>query len=449
MNFFKRFLLIWLIFLFLFLIIFSYFLPLLSYQEARRVVITQETFSGSLLIPTFNGEPYFTKPPLYTWISLTFYGLGIIFSKEVFFLRLISLGSYMILSYVIYLILKKDLIKTLISLFILFGSFRFLSFSYRIDLEPLFVLFTTLSIYFLLRFREEEKHLYVYLFYFFFALAYLVRGPLHFFLWSGFLFYILMFRDKKLLKLILFPKGWFFFFCLTFSWYLYGYLKFGFSVFQEFLKEDLTERLIPNHKDPFWYYFKAFFLSFFPYLFLLAIKFKTFKRDIIKNLPSEHAFYFFSFAIPILFLSFTGEKFDKYLFFLYPLCSLFFTEILLKLYKINFLLKISLLLTSLNFLAVLLVQSYGLEELKYKLEIVKKTLPVKENLVFYLEVNPLFIYLYKKPIPVIKDEKELPSYLEKNFLILSPKEIKSLPHFLVLPDPYKKKKIWYIYKNSK
>ncbi len=125
-NFFKRFLLIWLIFLFLCLIIFSYFLPLLSYQEARRVVITQETFLGSLLIPTFNEEPYFTKPPLYTWISLPFYGLGIIFSEEVFFLRFISLGSYVILSCVIYFILKKDPIKTLISLFILFGSFRFL-----------------------------------------------------------------------------------------------------------------------------------------------------------------------------------------------------------------------------------------------------------------------------------------------------------------------------------
>ncbi len=167
-------------------------------------------------------------------------------------------------------------------------------------------------------------------------------------------------------------------------------------------------------------------------MFLLAVKFKTFKSDIIKNLPSEHAFYLFSFAIPILFLSFTGKKFDKYLFFLYPLCSLFFTEILLKLYKINFLLKIGLLLTSLNFLAVLLVQSYGLEDLKYRIEIVKKGLPVKENLIFYSEVNPLFIYFYKKPIPLIKEEKDLQSYLEKGFVVLSPKEFKSLPSFLVL-----------------
>ncbi|MFN3921943.1 MAG: ArnT family glycosyltransferase, partial [Caldimicrobium sp.] len=142
--------------LFLFL---SYFLPLLSYQEARRAVIIQESFLNQSLLPTYNGIPYFTKPPLHIWISLPFYGLGILFKNELFGMRLLSILSYIFIAYVIYLIHKKEREKTLLSLLILFSSFRFLSFIYRLDIEPLFILFNLTSFYYLLKYIENPSTL--------------------------------------------------------------------------------------------------------------------------------------------------------------------------------------------------------------------------------------------------------------------------------------------------
>ena len=99
------------------------FLPLLSYQEARRAVIIQETFLSHSAIPKYNGEPYFTKPPLHTWLSIPFYALGNIINQETFFLRLPSFLSYFLVIYLLYLISQKDILKNpfehLYSLFLL------------------------------------------------------------------------------------------------------------------------------------------------------------------------------------------------------------------------------------------------------------------------------------------------------------------------------------------
>lgn len=99
------------IFSFLFLLGISTLFPLLSYQEARRAVIIQETFIFHSFIPTFNGEPYFTKPPLHTWLSLLFYALGHLLHKEIFFLRLLSFLSYFAIIYLLYLLSQKKIFQ--------------------------------------------------------------------------------------------------------------------------------------------------------------------------------------------------------------------------------------------------------------------------------------------------------------------------------------------------
>ncbi|MFN4197355.1 MAG: ArnT family glycosyltransferase, partial [Caldimicrobium sp.] len=232
------------------LLIISYFLPLLSYQEARRAVIIQESFLFKSLVPTLNGEPYFTKPPLHIWISLIFYGIGAILKAELFGMRVLSIISYILMSYLIYLIQKRDALKTVLSILLLTSSFRFLSFIYRIDLEPLFILFNLASFYYLLQFLEDQRLLRVAQFYFFFACALLVRGPLHFFLLPAYLLFLLLEKDRKKLFLFFHPVGIILFIGVILPWFLYGYWRFGIDVFQEFLYKDLGERLVAK-KEPF------------------------------------------------------------------------------------------------------------------------------------------------------------------------------------------------------
>ncbi len=210
---------------FIILLIIAGFLPLLSYQEARRAIIIQETFLSHSLIPQFNGEPYFTKPPLHTWLSFPFFALGKITQQEIFFMRLLSFLSYFGAIYFIYLFSQKNFSKTLLSVLILFSSYRFLSFIYRIDLEPLFVFLTLGTIYFALKYNENSLFKYSFLFYLFFALAFMVRGPLHFFLLPAFLLYALFSINKNFLKLLFNPAGWFIFLSIVLPFYVFGYLK--------------------------------------------------------------------------------------------------------------------------------------------------------------------------------------------------------------------------------
>lgn len=431
---------------FFFLFLLSFFLPLLSYQEARRAIIIQETYLFKSLIPLLNGEPYFTKPPLYTWLSLPFYALGNLFKQEIFFLRLPSFLSYLFTAYLIYLLCHKNLLKSILCLSILFSAFRFLSFIYRIDLEPLFIFFTTLSFYFLQRYLERPSQKLSLAFYTGLALAFLIRGPLHFFLLPALALLALFTKNKPLFRLLFSPVGWGLFLLLIFPWYLYGYLKFGFHIFQEFLHTDLSERLA-SPKDPFYYYFKALFLNFFSYFLLLFIKIKhLWKNHLIQLKAHPLSLYFSSLFIPLLLLSFTGSKFDKYLLYLYPIASLFFVEILLKIYSQKFLIRFVGIILFLNLLIVTLATYFPLKDLKTNTSLWIENLNPKKDYLFYQQAHPLAIFILQRPLAIIKQEEEAKEILKQGHYVLSPVELNFARQELVLPDPYKKGKYWYVYK---
>ncbi|MFN3567521.1 MAG: ArnT family glycosyltransferase [Caldimicrobium sp.] len=433
--------------LFISFFIISYFLPLLSYQEARRAVIIQESFLSKSLIPTLNGKPYFTNSPLHTWISLIFYGLGAILKAELFGIRVLSIISYILMSYLIYLIQKRDALKTVLSILLLTSCYRFLSFIYRIDLEPLFILFNLASFYYFLQFLEEPRLLRVAQFYFFFACALLVRGPLHFFLLPGYLLFLLLEKDRKKLFLFFHPVGIIFFIGVILPWFLYGYLRFGIDVFQEFLYKDLGERLVAK-KEPFYYYFKAYILDWLPFLFLVLLKIKSL-RELIKEKASQLLkLSFLSLLIPLVLLSFTGDKFHKYLLFLYPYAALLSTEILLFLYPAKRLLQIASFITLINALVLFISLINEISKVKGDSEILINALKGLrvEKIAFYEKPNLLLLYHLKKPFPVLKTKEELENALNKGVFVFSPKIVEGMPLYLaVYPDPYRKGDFWFLY----
>ena len=237
------------------------------------------------------------------------------------------------------------------------------------------------------------------------------------------------------------------FIILVFPWYIFGDLKFGLHIFHEFFYTDILKRLV-NKKDPFYSYFEALFLNFAPWILLFLIRIHLFFKKGLFFLSGESWLYFFAFSFPVFLLSFTGEKFDKYLLYLYPFVALFMSDALLNLYSKKFLLGLGIVLFILNFLAIFIIRFGSLEDLKYRIDLIKANLPKKEKVIFYKQENPLFLFYLKKTVPVIKKEKELLKYYKNGYSFFTTKERKGLVPSLVLPDPYKRGKIWYYYKKS-
>lgn len=430
--------------IFLILCLLSLTFPLLSFQEARRAVLIQESFLNHSLVPTYNGEPYFTKPPLHMWLSLPFFAMGYPLGLEISFLRLLSFLSYGITLYFLYLICERDPRKTLLSLLILFSSFRFLSFIYRLDLEPLFILFSTGAFYFLLSFHRLPSFSKALLFYLFMALSFLVRGPLNFFWFPALFIYGLLSKNPLTWRLLFFVPGWLLFSGLILSWFLWGVISFGKEVFSTFFSTDIGERLTAR-KDPFYYYFRALLLNFFPYVLLLLLKSKELMTRLKAYLQFPQGFYLSFFLVPLVMLSFTGEKFDKYLLFLYPVFSVFISQTLLTLYNYRWLLRLGLVLVFINFGLVTGLQLIQLEDLKFKSQAVANSINPKEKYAFYLESHPFLLFLLKRPIPVLQEEKEVYLALKEGISVISPREFSQLTPKKILPDPYKRGRYLFLY----
>ncbi len=409
-------------------------MPLNSEKEARRAEVALESYPHPLF-PTLNGNLYFTKPPLHTILASPLLYTAELFAltleQKIFLLRLISLFSYLGISFLLYLCLERNLELSLLTLFILFSSFRFLSFISRIDLEPLFVFFTTLSLYFFLLYERKNQSIYVYLFYLASGLATLVRGPLNLLLILGIYLYnfIPSFKSRSIL---VFLPGLIFFFLPIILWVGLVLLQFGPQAFNELLLDLKTRSL--EKGDPPYYYLLSLLLNFLPYFLLLILKGKR-TLSIIKK--KDLLLPLIILGLSLLVLSFSGKKYDKYLLFLHPLVALFLAKSLYELYALRLLLPLALVLFFLNFSVVFALNLKQIKELAPKIEALKKELGCSEKICFASEENHLFVLLCQRRIPSCQ---MVPSV--ERLIIISPS---SCPGKILktLKDPYKKAKEWY------
>ncbi len=436
-------------------LMFSFFEPPSSYQELRRATLVKENIENFKFFQTYNGEPYFTKPPLYTWLASVFVKPfsstpeGIIFPLRVF-----SIFCYILLFLSLIRFYQKDWQSAFFSIIILLTNFRFFSFINRIDLEPLFVLFSFLMFWssYLYLFKSPRR-LYQYLFYFFLTASVFTRGPLNLFYLFGLLVYGFFTKDKRIFKLILNPFGWLIFIVICLSWYGYGYLVFGKEIFQEFLNIDVKARLVSEIKDPWYFYFKYLFLNFwFCFLILFYLFYK--KKSYLK----ERVFYLFSklkedkellFLLtisftPIVLLSFTGKKYDKYLLWIYPFWGLLFSKIIIKNFSNSHLLKKLFLILFLTNLIILGVINYkNSTTFSDKLQNIKKEI-ISDHLVFWQKENPIIVFYAPTPVKVLTKEEELLIFLNQGYKIISEERLNQVRLNKSFLDPYKKV-IWYVY----
>jgi hypothetical protein len=341
----------------------------------------------------------------------------------------------------------------------LLANLRFLSFFNRVDIEPLFVLFSFLMFYFsYLYLFVAPKRIYQYLFYVFLTAGVLTRGPLNFFYLPGLLVYGLLTKDKKVFKLLLNPLGWLILLIPSLGWYSYGYVAFGKEIFKEFLDTDVKTRLLDQARDPWYYYFKHLFLNFwfcFIFLFYLIWKQKAYHKEKAKEIwykliQNKEVFFLSTVAIiPVFLLSFTGKKFDKYLLWVYPFWAIIFSKIFVENFSMSFLLglkKFLLGLVLINLIFLGTIAFYNSNQISYQLHVIKKEI-IQGRLAFWQKENPVIIFYASSPVKVLTTEEDLSNLLNQGYNIISEEKIPQGILKKNFVDPYKHT-VWYVFSQN-
>lgn len=303
---------------FYFTILGNWIITFTSPDEGKNAfVVLNMLKTNNFLIPYYNCEPRFEKPPMLYWI-------GVIYAKILglneFSLRLvsgISAGGVLIFSYgIVKKFFDPSFAFKCILMLLTFPHFWIEARSFVP--EMLLNFFSIGAIYFFI----ENK---TFLGWMFLAFALLTKGPVGVILPLVVLFFFKI--SQKNLR-IYNALGIFIFLLIGSSWYFYMIYKFGYFYFYKFfLKENLFRYtgIKLYHPQPFYFYFVLIFLTSFwytPAYYKILIYLKTlyiFDREKVKKILNQPLSPFiFWFLFVLLFYSFSRNKLHHYILFAYP-----------------------------------------------------------------------------------------------------------------------------------
>ncbi len=309
--------------------------PLRNWDEAWYAEIIKNMASGqySLLVPFWNGQYYFDKPPLYFWLSLPFvefFGIG------EWQTRIVSVLAAATAALLVFLIGKKlfDSTTGIISsiIFVTLGQVYF-RFSHG-NLDALLVALFLATFY---SFLFSDKKITASLCGIFLGLGFLVKGwtlgllPLFLILVSS------LVVEKKLPRNL----GIIFGTCLVTAgwWYLLGNARFGVQFVHWYLfiiaEGSLNISLFSLSLEPLRFLVRDLGIWLLPVLVYLI---KVGTKDLVKQKTLvTFGIVLLSF---LLILGFTSEKADWHNLLVYPFVALiagYMTQKLYKIYSGNFL----------------------------------------------------------------------------------------------------------------
>ncbi len=430
-------------FAFLSILILSLIEPISSYYEARTLIaIKTASHNFSLFLTDY---PHYFSRILYFLTGSFFYKIFSSFPNgDIFSLRLLSVISYSLLAIFLTGFYEKNFLeKYLLGILILFTSYRFLVFVNRIDALPFYIFLTTGGISSAYFYLKTQKRKFAILFWSLCILSFFSYGWFHLLVIPALFLSGILLREKRVFYLIFNIYG-IFFGSFLFSLFYILAKKFHINLPLNFISYHTFFKL---NSDLILYYFKNLFINYVPYFLLTAFAFfKLFKK---KKLEEDRLCFslFIMVVITTFLLSFTGEKYNKYLLFLYPFLAVFFSLILSETLSIGFLEKVVIFLFVINLTAFLSIQIYRMGKTEYRMEILRKVVSEYKNrpLFFWKKNNPVIVYYYGKPVKVIQNFKELKNLNFSEIRIIAQKVLNSCSYERIIPDPYKEK-LWYVLK---
>lgn len=293
-------------------------IPLLTHNEARRLIVLREMMAGSnWLIPTLNGEIYLEKPPLFYWSGAIF-GLLAHGTPE-WVLRLPSALSAMAVVWMLFSGLKEQVGRwaALFSVLVLVTSPYFTQQARLAELEMLLTLcvFSSLLCYF--GYVQQGSRARLYGAYALIGLAFLTKGPvaLLFFL-PPILCYGLPVHGRHALKGLIDWRGWLLFSLIAFPWFVYINTQLQGAPLLEVIAKEASTKVAGEKSEPLYFYLHSAATGFAPWILALLWQPRAQFRELFAT--EEGKFFGLSALAPLVLFSLIAFKRDKYILPLYP-----------------------------------------------------------------------------------------------------------------------------------
>lgn len=293
-------------------------------DEPRYAEIAREMVAdGHWIVPHFNGEVYFNKPPLFFWFVGLFSLIGGAVTELTARLpaALMGFGTVLVVFF-----LGKRLVNQRVGFFaalMLATLPQFHKYARLVRLDLPFTFFITLAIasFLYARIAVKQKKWYFFASWLFMGLATLLKGPLGIFLSLCVIFFYLLFnKELRFFKQIQPLAGAIIFFSVVFVWFIPAHLSGG-SEYTEgnTIKNGFMYLINPwNHSATLYYYFPELLVGAAPWsLFLPSALILCFSE---RNAERKKRLLFPAFWFLVIFIIFNLglSKRGSYILPLYP-----------------------------------------------------------------------------------------------------------------------------------
>ena len=257
--------------------------PLTNWDEGIYAEVSREMLSLGVLVPHWNYQPWFEKPPLMLWITAVFFKL---FGISELWARAGSALSGVVIIAVLHawLTRRNDNLAAWLSTFILLSTFGFLHVCRVGEMDVLLSLGCCIALCGLSATQDRRLNGW-YLFWAGFAIALMTKGAASIVLIIAAILFALLERWNPSRLGKPFWLGLLCFLIAVLPWHLYMFHEFGSVFLTEYLGFHVLSRAthqIEDHITHWWYYLWVLLISAAPFVLLypsaIAASFK--KRDL-------------------------------------------------------------------------------------------------------------------------------------------------------------------------
>jgi 4-amino-4-deoxy-L-arabinose transferase-like glycosyltransferase len=243
--------------------------PLTNWDEGIYAEVSREMLSLGVLVPHWNYQPWFEKPPLMLWITAAFFKL---FGITEFWARAGSALSGVCIVALLHgwLARRKDVLAAWLSTFILLSTFGFLHICRVGEMDVLLSLGCCIALCGLTSIQDRKPSGW-YLFWAGLAMALMTKGAASIVLVVATLLFAALERWNSTRLGRSFWLGLSLFLICVLPWHLYMFHRFGVGFLTEYLGFHVISRAthqIEEHITHWWYYLWVLLISAAPFVLL-------------------------------------------------------------------------------------------------------------------------------------------------------------------------------------
>ena len=294
-------------------------------SEARYAEIGKEMFINKDYInPTLLGIKHLHKPPVTYYLTALGYQIFGVNEFAARFFMQVALVFQLFLVFKITLLLYKNE-KLAFTAALVYFSMPIAIIAVRtLTTDAYLATFILASIYFWLRYKQQNKVYLLYLFYLFLGLIFETKGPVGFIVPLTFIItHKIVNKDKIQLTIHQF-LGFLLFLFIAASWYIAA-IKNNEGLFDYFFNNQLVERVSQNkfkRGKPFWYYILLLPALGLPWVFYLFFYFKNNLKTILQKKKTDFILLI-TFIVLFVVLTISTSKLILYVLPLFFVLAIF------------------------------------------------------------------------------------------------------------------------------